>query len=108
MTAGAALRFVGEHPVALFNVKLMKVGGIQAAHEICGIAAAGRKRVMIGCMDEAALAIVAGLHLALSSPVVAYADLDGHIAFEGDPTTDALILRDGRLRPSDAPGLGLA
>jgi len=86
----------------------MKVGPIQLAHEICVIAAVGRKRVMIGCMDEAALAIAAGLHLALSSPVVACADLEEHVGLEGDPTTDALILRDGRRRPSDAPGLGLA
>jgi L-alanine-DL-glutamate epimerase-like enolase superfamily enzyme len=93
--------------VRLFNIKLLKVGGIPPALAIDAIGEAAGTGVMVGCLDESALAIAAGLHFALARPNVRYADLDAHFALLGDPAAGAVTCQNGLLSLSPQPGLGV-
>ena len=90
----------------LINIKLMKTGGILEGMHINSVAKAAGIHVMVGCMDESALGIVAGLHLALSRPNIKYADLDGHLDIVNDPFEGLLKIEKGVLIPPESIGLG--
>jgi L-Ala-D/L-Glu epimerase len=88
------------------SIKLVSSGGLRNARQIDAIARAAKLTTMVGCFIEPALLISAGLSLALSSPNVAYCDLDGYLDLVGDPSQAGFELREGWLVASDVPGLG--
>ena len=91
----------------IFNIKLMKCGGLTPAREITTIAKNAGINLMWGCNDESIISISAALHLALATPHTKYLDLDGSLDLARDVVSGGFVLQDGRLSVTDAPGLGV-
>ncbi|MDR3560022.1 MAG: enolase C-terminal domain-like protein [Negativicutes bacterium] len=104
--AESALKLVTERVVDGLSIKLVTCGGLRSAQQIDTIARAAKMTSMISCFIEPALLICAGLSLALSSPNVAYGDLDGCLDLINDPSQAGFKLEDGWLIAADVPGLG--
>jgi L-alanine-DL-glutamate epimerase-like enolase superfamily enzyme len=85
------------------NIKLMKCGGIHHALKMIHAARAHHLKVMLGCMIESSLAITAAAHL---SPLVDYADLDGHLLVSDD-AFEGVKVEHGKLILPDRAGLGV-
>jgi L-alanine-DL-glutamate epimerase-like enolase superfamily enzyme len=58
---------------------------------------------MLGCMISSSVSTTAAAQL---SPLVDYADLDGHLLIANDPWSGVEV-HEGRLILPDRPGLGL-
>lgn len=102
----SALEITNQRAAHAISTKLASCGGLDCARQIDTIARAGHLSTMVGCMNEPALLIAAGLALALSSPNVRYGDLDGHFDLENDPTIPGFVFQDGWLIATETPGLG--
>jgi L-alanine-DL-glutamate epimerase-like enolase superfamily enzyme len=102
----SALEIVKRRAAHGLSIKLATCGGLHCARQVDTIARAAQMTTMVGCLNEPALLIAAGLGLALSSPNVQYGDLDGHFDLVNDPTTPGFFFEDGWLVVSDVPGLG--
>ena len=85
------------------NIKLMKCGGLSEAMRMVHTARALGLQVMYGCYSDSSLAISAASQIA---PLADHLDLDSHLNLLDDPFVGA-ELRDGRVIPTAAPGLGV-
>lgn len=93
--------------VGIFNIKLMKCGGIGQALQIANIGLQEGLDLFWGCNDESIISITAGLHVAFACPNTKYIDLDGSLDLAKDVVKGGFILEDGIMRCSDKPGLGV-
>ena len=104
--AASALEIAAQHAAHGLSVKLATCGGLRCARQVEAIARAAHLTTMVGCINEPALLIAAGLAFALSSPGVRYGDLDGHFDLADDPSLPRFLLEDGWFIASETPGLG--
>ncbi len=102
----SALAIASQHAAHGMSVTLAACGGLHCGRQVDSIARAAGLATMVGCINEPALLIAAGLGLALSSPNVRYGDLDGHFDLANDPTRPGFTFEDGWLVARDVPGLG--
>jgi L-alanine-DL-glutamate epimerase-like enolase superfamily enzyme len=102
----SALQIAARRAADGLSVKLATCGGLRCARQIDAIARSARLATMVGCINEPALLVAAGLGFALSSPNVRYGDLDGHLDLVDDPSRPRFLLQDGYLVATDVPGLG--
>lgn len=91
----------------IFNIKLMKCGGVSQALKIADIAQAGGVDLFWGCNDESIVSITAALHAAFSCTNTKYIDLDGSLDLGNDVVSGGFQLKDGYMSCLDVPGLGV-
>lgn len=94
-------------PFGIYNIKLMKCGGITPALHMARTAQIAGIRLMWGCNDESCVSIAAALHAAFASPATRYLDLDGSFDLGRDLFKGGFRLHNGELSLIDAPGLGV-
>ena len=102
-----ASRIIANQAFGIFNIKLMKCGGLINGQRIAEIAHDFGIEVMWGCMDESRVSITAALHLAFACPATKYLDLDGSIDLGRDVVSGGFELKDGTMVLTEKPGLGL-
>lgn len=92
----------------IFNIKLMKCGGVSPGLHIADVAALSGVELFWGCNDESIVSITAALHAAFACNHTKYIDLDGSLDLGRDEVQGGFILKEGVMYCSDQPGLGVA
>lgn len=103
----AALQLAAnEKPFGIYNIKLMKCGGLVGALGIANIAQNANIDLFWGCNDESIISITAALQVAYACPNTKYIDLDGSLDLAEDLVNGGFEIVDGEMKISDAPGFG--
>ena len=102
----AALKLSTDKPFGIYNIKLMKCGGVIGAREIANIALHSGIDLFWGCNDESIISITAALHVAYTSVNTKYIDLDGSFDLAEDLVSGGFELKDGCLHINPMPGFG--
>ena len=103
-----AVRLLKEpKPFGVFNIKLMKCGGVFAAKKIASLAEENGIELMWGCFDESKISISAALHTALSCENTRYIDLDGFFDLGWDLIEGGYRCENGIMSAIERPGLGV-
>lgn len=92
----------------IFNIKLMKCGGLSGAFDIANIANAAEIDLFWGCFDESIISISAALHAAFTCKNTKYLDLDGSLDLAEDLVTGGFKIEDGIMSIKEGPGFGFS
>jgi L-alanine-DL-glutamate epimerase-like enolase superfamily enzyme len=90
----------------IFNIKLMKCGGLSGAFDIARIAGVTDIELFWGCFDESIVSISAALHAAFACQNTRYLDLDGSLDLAEDIVTGGFEIHDGLMSIVEGPGFG--
>jgi len=102
-----ALTFAADpKPFGIYNIKLMKCGGLKGAFEIANIAQIAAIDLFWGCNDESIISITAALHAAYCCPNTKYIDLDGSFDLAEDLVSGGFSIEEGYLKINKKPGFG--
>lgn len=111
-TLSDATALVKHKACDIFNIKVMRVGGIQRSKKIAAIAEAASVPCEVGSMVEMGPGTAAGLHFALSTSAVKYdCEMIGHEMIDGDIIEEEEWIsscRNGFLGVPSRSGLGFA
>jgi L-alanine-DL-glutamate epimerase-like enolase superfamily enzyme len=103
-----ALKIIEQGAADVFNIKIMKPGGIRPSGKLASVAEAAGIPCMVGSMPELGIGSLGGLHLAVTSSVFTYgAELIGSWMFQDDLLVEPPRLEDGRMMAPEEPGLGI-
>ena len=103
-----ALKYASNpQPFGIYNIKLMKCGGLKGAFEIANIAQNAGIDLFWGCNDESIVSITAALHAAYCCPNTKYIDLDGSFDLAEDLVTGGFTVEDGFMKINPKPGFGI-
>ena len=92
-----------------FNIKLGKSGGLFKARKILSLAESASVEVQIGGFLESRAAWTAAAHLALTSDVVRYCDMDTPLMFTTDPVVGGITYGPGGIiTVPEQPGLSVS
>ena len=102
-----AIKYSQNNYGKIFNIKLMKCGGITSGRKIANVALLNNIDLMWGCNDESIISISAALNAALSFPNTKYLDLDGSLDLAKDLVSGGFTIKDGVMNTVNKPGLGV-
>ncbi|MCL2376753.1 MAG: dipeptide epimerase [Defluviitaleaceae bacterium] len=102
-----AMKLAKAAAVDMFNIKLMKSGGIYPALRINAIGEACGISVMLGCMMETRIGNAASASLVAAQRNIIEADLDSFRQFEGKGISGGFSLENGVITMLEKPGLGI-
>lgn len=105
--AAAAFRLCSAKRYGIYNIKLMKCGGIRGAFKIASVAESAGGALFWGCNDESIVSITAALHAAFACSHTRYIDLDGSFDLLEDIAEGGFIVKDGLMVIAGGAGLGL-
>jgi L-alanine-DL-glutamate epimerase-like enolase superfamily enzyme len=98
----------GDKAYGIYNIKLMKCGGLLGAKDIATIAGHAGIDLFWGCNDESIISITAALHMAYACSNTKYIDLDGSFDLMEDLVTGGFEVKEGCMVINDKPGFGFA
>lgn len=102
-----AIKLVREDCVDIFNIKLMKCGGLYKAEQINAIAQSAGYSCMVGCMLESWIGITAAASFIGAKNNVTKADIDSVLHIHPNEISSGLRFENGQAILSDAYGLGI-